>query len=193
MSNEQHPAPFRRIVTGHDAQGRAVILEDAPPPRVQRIGGPHGPWFFEVWNTRESPARIDAASGEPAEEGIQLSPPVGGTRIRVLEVPPEDASIASLTPDEARAHFAEVGAADAASHKGDGSKHAFMHRTETIDYGIVLQGEITLILDEGETVARAGDIVIQRGTNHGWANRGSVPCRIAFILIDGKYAEELAP
>lgn len=193
MSNEQQPTPFRRIVTGHDAQGRAVILEDAPPPRVQRIGGPHGPWFFEVWNTRETPARIDAASGEPAEEGIQLAPPQGGTRIRVLEVPPEDASVATLSPEEARAHFAEVGAAGASSHTGSGSKHAFMHRTETIDYGIVLQGEITLILDEGETVARAGDIVIQRGTNHGWANRGTVPCRIAFILIDGKYEGALAP
>ena len=98
-----------------------------------------------------------------------------------------------LTPEQARAHFAEVGAAGAASHSGSGSKHAFMHRTETIDYGIVLEGEITLIMDEGETVVRAGDIVIQRGTNHGWANRGNVPCRIAFILIDGRFDAELAP
>ncbi len=186
-------APFRRIVTGHDAQGRAVFLEDAPPPHVARIGGPHGPLFFEVWNTRETPARIDRDTGEPYEAGIQLAPPAGGTRIRVLEVPPEDPSIATLTPEQARAHFAEVGAADAASHAGSGSKHAFMHRTETIDYGIVLAGEITLILDESETVMRAGDIVIQRGTNHGWANRGTVPCRIAFILIDGKYDGDLAP
>lgn len=184
---------FRRIVTGHDAQGRAVILEDAPPPRVARIGGEHGPMFYEIWNTRESPARIDHASGEPSEDGIQLAPPRNGTRIRVLEVPPEDPSIATLNPEQARAHFAEVGAANAASHSGSGSKHAFMHRTETIDYGIVLEGEITLIVDEGETVAYAGDIVIQRGTNHGWANRGKVPCRIAFILIDGKYEGDLAP
>jgi mannose-6-phosphate isomerase-like protein (cupin superfamily) len=193
MSNEELRAPFRRIVTGHDSQGRAVILEDAPPPRVARIGGEHGPLFFEVWNTRETPARIDRASGEPPEDGIQLAPPKNGTRIRVLEVPPEDPSIAKLTPEQARAHFAEVGAADSASHSGRGSKHAFMHRTETIDYGIVLEGEITLIMDEGETVVRAGDIVIQRGTNHGWANRGQVPCRIAFILIDGRFDAELAP
>lgn len=185
--------PFRRVVTGHDKQGRAVILEDGPPPRVQRIGGEHGPLFFEVWNTRETPARIDAASGEPREEGIQLAPPKNGTRIRVLEIPPEDPSIAKLTPEEARAHFAEVGAAEAASHSARGSKHAFMHRTETVDYGIVLEGELTLIVDIGETVVRAGDIVVQRGTNHGWANRGKVPCRIAFILIDGKYDAELAP
>lgn len=185
--------PFRRIVTGHDAQGRAVILEDGPPPRVARIGGEHGPLFFEVWNTTETPARIEAVAGEPAESGIQLAPPRNGTRIRVLEVPPEDPSIATLSPEQARAHFAEVGAADAASHHGSGSRHPFMHRTETIDYGIVLEGEIVLILDDSETLLRAGDIVVQRGTNHGWANRGSVPCRIAFILIDGEFAGDLAP
>ncbi len=183
--------PFRRIVTGHDAQGRSVILEDAPPPRVARIGGERGPLFYEIWNTRETPARIDRASGEPPEDGIILAPPKNGTRIRVLEVPPEDPSFATITPEQARAHFAEVGAADAASHTGSGSRHPFMHRTETIDYGIVLEGEITLILDEGETVCRAGDIVIQRGTNHGWANRSGKPCRIAFILIDGKFDDDL--
>lgn len=185
-------APFRRIVTGHDSQGRAIIQEDAPPPRVQRIGGEYGPIFYEVWNTRETPAPIDRASGEPPENGIILAPPKGGTRIRVLDIPPEDSRVDALTPEEARAHFAEVGAADASSYTGEGSRHAFMHRTETIDYGIVLEGEITLIVDEGETVVRAGDIVVQRGTNHGWANRSGRNCRIAFILIDGKFTDGLA-
>jgi hypothetical protein len=185
-------APFRRIVTGHDAGGRAVIVEDGPPPRVARIGGELGPLFYEVWNTRETPARIDRDGGEPPEDGITLAPPANGTRIRVLEIPPEDPRVGGLSPDEARAHFAEVGAADAASHTGGGSRHPFMHRTETIDYGIVLAGEITLILDEGETVVRAGDIVVQRGTNHGWANRSGKPCRIAFVLIDGRFDPELA-
>ena len=66
-----------------------------------------------------------------------------------------------------------------------------MHRTETVDYGIVLEGELVLILDEGETVCRPGDIIIQRGTNHGWANRTDRNCRIAFILIDGQFEDEL--
>jgi hypothetical protein len=154
---------------------------------VQRIGGAHGPLFFEVWNTRATPAPIDRASGEPAEEGIQLAPPRGGTRIRVLDIPPDDASFASLTPEQIQAHFAEVGAKEAASGAATGSRHVFMHRTETIDYGIVLEGELTLIMDEGETLLHPGDIVIQRGTNHGWANRSSRHCRIAFILIDGEY------
>jgi hypothetical protein len=180
-------APVRRVVTGHDGQGRAIIQQDGAVPRVQRIGGTHGPLFYEVWNTTATPAPLDAASSEPPEEGIQLVPPKGGTRIRVLDIPPEDASLAALTPEQARAHFAEVGAAAASSHAENGSRHAFMHRTETIDYGIVLEGELTLIMDVGETVVRAGDIIIQRGTNHGWANRSGQHCRIAFVLIDGEY------
>jgi uncharacterized cupin superfamily protein len=67
-----------------------------------------------------------------------------------------------------------------------------MHRTETIDYGIMLEGELTLIMDIGETTIRAGDIVIQRGTNHGWANRSGKACRIAFVLIDGQFTDGLA-
>lgn len=180
-------APFRRIVTGHDSLGRAIIIEDAPPPRVRQIGGQSGPWFYEVWNTRETPALIDRASGEPPEDGIMLVPPKNGTRIRVLDIPPDDAALSDTTTEQARAHFAEVGAAEASSHSGQGSRHAHMHRTETVDYGIVLEGEVTLIVDDGETVVRAGDIVIQRGTNHGWANRSDKNCRIAFILIDGQF------
>lgn len=184
--------PVRRVVTGHDSQGRAIILEDGSVPRTQRVGGETGPLFHEVWNTRATPAPIDAASGEPHEDGISLAPPKNGTRIRILDIPPDDPELANKTPEEARAHFEEIGAADASSHSGEGSRHAHMHRTETIDYGIVLEGELVLIMDEGETTVRPGDIVIQRGTNHGWANRSDKNCRIAFILIDGKFEEGLA-
>jgi mannose-6-phosphate isomerase-like protein (cupin superfamily) len=184
-------APFRRVVTGHDAHGRAIIQEDAPPPRVQRIGGETGPMFYEVWNTRATPAEIDRASGEPAEDGIQLAPPRNGTRIRVLDIPPEGDNLSTMTPEAARAHFAEVGAADASSFADPEARHAYMHRTQTVDYGIVLDGEFTLIVDDGETVVRAGDIIVQRGTNHGWANRSGKNCRIAFVLIDGVYRDGL--
>jgi hypothetical protein len=185
-------APFRRIVTGHDSEGRAIIQEDAPPPRVQRIGGEIGPLFYEVWNTRATPAPIDHASGEPHEDGIVLAPPKNGTRIRVLDIPPEGDRLKDLTPEQARAHFEEIGAGEASSLGKGGAKHAFMHRTETVDYGIVLDGELVLIMDEGETTVRAGDIVIQRGTNHGWANRSDRNCRIAFILIDGQFVDGLS-
>ncbi len=184
--------PIRRIVTGHDAKGRAVIVDDGPPQRIVRVGGEIGPVFHEIWNTRETPAHIDRASGEPPEEGIVLAPPRNGTRIRVLDIPPEDERLSNVSPEQARAHFAEIGAASASSHSTGESRHAFMHRTETIDYGIVLEGEITLILDEDETVVRAGEIVVQRGTNHGWANRSTKNCRIAFILIDGHFDPDVA-
>ena len=180
----------RRIVTGHDAAGRAIIESDAPPTRVQVLSG-NGPTFFEVWNTRETPARIDRGGVEPAELQLTLPPPKNGTRIRVLDIPPETEEMQKVDAATARQHFAEVGAADASTHGGASARHPYMHRTQTIDYGIVLEGEITLIVDEGETVVRAGDIVVQRGTNHGWANRSGRNCRIAFILIDGQFTDGL--
>jgi len=183
--------PVRRVVTGHDATGRAIIQEDGAPPRVQQVGGAIGPMFHEVWNTQSTPAFIDAASGEPAEAGIVLAPPKHGTRIRVLDIPPEGDGIRNMTVEEAAAHFAEIGAGHASNAAKEGARHALMHRTETIDYGIVIEGELVLIMDEGETTVYPGDIVIQRGTNHGWANRSDKNCRIVFVLIDGEFAPEL--
>ena len=186
-SNEK---TFRRIVTGHDEQGRAVIQSDSAPERVKTLAG-GGPTFYEIWNTRETPARIDRASVEPAEDGIILAPPANGTRIRILDIPPETAESAQIDPARARAHFAEIGAESASTNTG-GARHPHMHRTETVDYGIVLEGEITLLVDIGEVMVRAGDIVVQRGTNHGWSNRSGKTCRIAFILIAGHYVDGLS-
>lgn len=177
---------FRRVVTGHDAQGRAVIVEDGPPTRVFDNLGEKGLVFYEIWNTRETPARIDRASGEPAEPRLTLAPPKGGTRIRVLDIPVDNPATADL-----EAVFDNIGGKDA--HIGaQAGKHASFHRTQSVDYGIVLDGEITLLMDEGETTLHAGDICIQRGTNHGWVNRGTKPCRIAFILLDGVWDQDIA-
>jgi len=181
---------FRRIVTGHDGAGNAIIISDAPPTRAQLVGGSGGPTFFEVWSTRETPTVIDRQSDEPAEDGLVLAPPKGGTRIRVIDFPPEGDAIRKLTETEAAEKFGEMGGSDAARSKA-GAPHPLMHRTQTIDYGIVLEGELTLVVDRGETTIHAGDIVIQRGTNHAWANRSSRNCRVAFVLIDGQFVEGL--
>ncbi|MEE4349245.1 MAG: cupin domain-containing protein [Pacificimonas sp.] len=181
----------RRIVTGHDADGNAVILQDGPPPRVHTYGEARGTTFTELWATAAAPAPIRAGSSEPEDGPPVLPPPANGTRIRIVDFPPEDDS-ASVSPKEAKALFAEMGAGEASRHSGTNTRHAFMHRTESIDYGIVLDGEITLIMDIGETTVRAGDIVIQRGTNHGWANRSGKPCRVCFVLIDGVFDAKLA-
>lgn len=178
----------RRIVTGHDGDGRSVVQEDGPAPRVVTLGGASGTTFHEIWNTRSTPAPIDRASGEPPEPGISLLPPANGTRIRILDIPPDDGSVAALPRDAVRALFEAIGAGHTLP---DDPPHPLMHRTETIDYGIVLEGELVLILDGGETVVRAGDVVVQRGTSHAWANRSGANARIAFILVDGSFEAEL--
>jgi hypothetical protein len=182
---------IRRIVTGHDDQGKSVILSDGPAPRVFTLDG-RGSAFVELWTTRATPAPIDRASGEPPEAGIHLRPPANGTRLRVVDFPPEDEGVlAQLTPEAVRAAFTALNAADAIPEGP--SPHPLMHCHETVDYGLVLDGELVLILDGSETLLRAGDVVIQRGTSHAWANRSGRPARMAFILIDGAYEPELKP
>jgi hypothetical protein len=179
----------RRVVTGHDAAGRSIIQEDGRPPRVVTLGGESGTTFHELWSTSAAPAPIDRASGEPPEPGIALLPPANGTRIRILDVPPDDGTLAALPREAVRALFEAIGAGHALA---EDPPHPLMHRTETIDYGIMLEGELVLILDEGETIVRAGDVIVQRGTSHAWANRSGASARIAFVLIDGRFEEDLA-
>jgi mannose-6-phosphate isomerase-like protein (cupin superfamily) len=176
---------FRRIVTGHTPDNRAVIASDGPPSRIYDALGEKGLVFYEVWNTPTTPARIDRDDAEPVEDRLTLAPPVNGTRIRVLDIPPDKPGTDFDTV------FDSIGGK--AAHVDEANRrHASFHRTRSIDYGIVLSGEITLLVDEGEVTARAGDIVIQRGTNHGWINRTDHSCRIAFILIDGVFEDGLA-
>jgi len=182
------PAQVRRIVTGHDREGRSIVQEDGPPARVVTLGGESGTIFQEIWNTRGSPAPIDRASGEPAEPGIKLLPPAGGTRIRILDIPPDDGTVAALPREAVRALFEAIGAGHALA---EDPPHPLMHRTETVDYGIVLEGEVVLILDDSETIVRAGEIVVQRGTSHAWANRSSSNARIVFVLVDGRFEDGL--
>jgi mannose-6-phosphate isomerase-like protein (cupin superfamily) len=180
--------PVRRIVTGHDPKGRSIVQEDGPPARVATLGGDSGTTFHEIWNTRSTPAPIDRASGEPAEPGISLLPPPGGTRIRILDIPPDDGTLAALPREAVRGLFEAIGAGHALA---EDPPRPLMHRTETVDYGIVLEGELVLILDDSEAVVRAGDIVVQRGTSHAWANRSTSNARIAFVLIDGRFEQGL--
>jgi mannose-6-phosphate isomerase-like protein (cupin superfamily) len=186
----QQQKTFRRVVTGHNTDGKAIIISDAPPVHIQLVGGPGGPTFFEVWHTLETPALIYARPDEGTETGLVLPPPKNGTRLRVIEFPPEGEEIRKLTGADAAAKFKSMGD-EKASTSTEGAPHPLMHRTKTVDYGIVLEGEITLILDRGETTITAGDIIIQSGTNHAWANRSGKICRMAFILIDGEFTSEI--
>ncbi len=144
-------SPVRRVVTGHDADGRAVIALDGPPSTSVAIEVVPGTVFHELWATATVPAQIDSG-GDPTLGALQLAPPVGGTRIRIVDIPPDSVQNA-LTPEQAAAAFAAIGASHA--HGLDGP-HALMHRTETVDYGIVLSGEVWLVVDDRRDAARAG-------------------------------------
>jgi hypothetical protein len=173
--------PVRRVVTGHDGAGRAVIASDGAVPPVAIAAVP-GTFFHEIWATPSLPAAIDDGV-DPTGGPLRLAPPAGGTRIRIVDIPPDAVQLA-VSAEEAAAAFAEM---DAPHAHGSG-RHALMHRTETVDYGIVLHGEVWLVVDEGETRLGPGDVVVQRGTNHAWSNRTDQPARMAFVLVDGTLA-----
>lgn len=162
MTSMQSP---RRVVTGHDPSGRSVVLTDGPVP-VRRDLPASGVAFYEVWCTDEMPAPIAATEpDEPTRRTLRVPPGPNGTKIRINEFAP--------------------------GHLDERGLQSPVHRTETIDYGIVLDGEIHLVLDDSEVKLTAGDIVVQRGTDHAWANRSDRPCKVAFILIDGEFTAGL--
>ena len=183
--------PVRRVVTGHDAGGRAVVLEDGAPPVVIRSPLQPGLAFHEVWNTHEMPMPITAGFDEPTPKHSGTAPPKGGTVIRIVDLPPEGPNGPEFDREQARTLFSAVGLAENADRHKAG-RHPLMHRTESIDYGIVLSGEIVLLLDDTEVQLKQGDVVVQRGTNHAWTNRTDRICRMAFILTDGCFEPELA-
>ena len=188
MSNKQ-PVGIRRIVTGHDENGKAVVIADGPTPGVKTTPNRPGVIFHNMWTTTTAPARFDEPK-EATSVDLPLPPPSSGTTFRLIEFPPE-AQVEQVDDETAKKAFQEYGADGALQHgeaEEDHSKnkHAFMHRTETVDYAICLSGEMTMLLDDSEVVMKPGDVMIQRGTNHAWANRGSEYCTMAFVLIDGE-------
>ena len=136
----------------------------------------------ELWKTHQTPVDLGTRNDAPEEGPLSLTPPPRGSVFRIAEFPPEPDEGTRL--EDAAAMFEKMGAGLASGGKTD-ARSALMHCTDTMDYGIVLEGEITMLVDDGAVVLRAGDVVIQRGSNHGWVNRSGRYCRMAFVLIDG--------
>ena len=181
---------IRRVVTGHDQNGKAVVLSDGLAPAVKTNPLRPGHRSTDIWKTNASPAPITAVEADPTLGARTIHPAPGGTVIRIAEIMPESDELRNLTPEGARAVFAAMGN-EAASTFGRGGRHPMMHRTETIDYAVVLEGELTMLLDDEDVVLKAGDVLIQRGTNHAWSNRSGKPVRILYVLIDGEFDAEL--
>ena len=169
----------RRVVTGHDAKGRSVVLMDGESPYSFFLEKAGGLQLTELWETRSSPADNSGAK-DAADHERRIEPVDGGTVFRIIEYPPDSVRLKTLDPDS---FFPEMGARAAGKAQ---RRHPGMHQTRTIDYCVVLSGEIYAVLDEGEVLLRAGDCLVQRGTNHAWSNRSNAACLVAFILVDAR-------
>ncbi|MEK9683639.1 MAG: cupin domain-containing protein [Rhodospirillaceae bacterium] len=186
--SEKKPVGIRRIVTGHDENGKAIIIADGPTPGVKTTPNRPGVIFHNMWTTTSAPARYDEPT-EATSVDLPLPPPKNGTTFRLIEFPPES-QVEQVDEETAKKAFQEYGADGALQHGDDDdsnakNRHSFMHRTETVDYAICLSGEMTMLLDDSEVIMKPGDVMIQRGTNHAWANKGTEYCTMAFVLIDG--------
>jgi hypothetical protein len=171
---------MRRVVTGHNAQGRSVLVMDGPSPHVLELAGMPGLALTNLWVTDGAPAD-NSGQADGAARPVVLEPPPSGTIFRVVDFPPDRDVMGKM--DRAKA-FSAMGAHGAMDPSA--SRHPGMHNTHTVDYALVLDGEIWALMDEGETLLKAGDCLIQRGTNHAWSNRSDRACRVAFILIDAQ-------
>ena len=145
----------------------------------------------EIRRTGAAPVPIAAEEPDPTLGPREIRPGPQGTVFRISEVAPESGAIGNLTPEKAREIFRAAGA-EAASTYGRGGRHPLRHRTETVDYAVVLDGEIYLVLDDTEVKLASGDVVIQRGTNHAWSIRSGKPVRMLYVLIDGSFDPGLA-
>ena len=153
----------RRVVTGHDRTGKSVVLSDGPPPQHHPMHGPEvGADFFEIWNSTRPVPVLSAQEREPNERAFTIMPG-SGHLLRIIEIYPPS----------------------------QGGKRTVMHRTRTLDYVVVIEGEIMLVLDDSEVTLRAGDVVVQRGTDHAWENRSDAVARAAFFHIDAEFSTEL--
>jgi naringenin degradation protein FdeH len=197
--------PIRRVVTGHDAAGRSVFVMDGPAPHVY-CRSPGSAIVTELWETRAAPAD-NRGNAEVTDRAFRLAPPKNGSVFRIIEYPPDSQRLAALASEASgqrgnsivRSHSAsedareraddtrpEPGSSAGAAFDRGAPRHPGFHKTSSVDYAIVLAGEIYALMDEGEVLLKQGDVLVQRGTNHAWSNRSDAPAYLAFVLVDAE-------
>jgi mannose-6-phosphate isomerase-like protein (cupin superfamily) len=164
---------IRRVVTGHDRNGKAVVLSDWSCPKVIHFSA--GQDSTHVWLNERTPAEF--SDDDPTSRYAALPPPAKGAAFRIVEFPPTTPErIAQLTRTDV---FADEHVTPGAQARA----HPMMHRTESIDYVVIMSGEIDMLMDDSEVHMKAGDVMVQQGTNHAWVNRSGKPCIVAFAMI----------
>ena len=170
----------RRVITGHNAEGRSVVLSDGLPPQCG-VDPEVGVGVAELWATDEFPASNEGRE-EAVPDPLPIAPGARGTVFRIVDFPPEQGELPDT--EAVQTFLRQQGAVTPAN-----PRHPGMHKTHTVDYAIILSGRIDLLLDQQKVTLQAGDAVVQRGTFHAWANPYAQPCQVAFILV----AAEPAP
>ncbi|MEY1556466.1 cupin domain-containing protein [Yoonia sp. R2331] len=171
------PLQFKRVVTANSEDGRSYILHDGPPSQIAEQPG-RALTFYELWET-DGPLASNAGTEDAGARPITHHPPEGGTRFRIVELLPDDVQRAEAVDDD----FAAISAPDI---QVEGAQDPTMHRNETVDYNIILSGEVIAVTDDAETLLKAGDVLIQRGTAHTWHNRSNAPCVFASVMVSAK-------
>jgi len=184
MSETEAVKAVRRIVTIDDEDGRSKAIHDGPSPDVRTDPARPGYSSTRIWITDRTPARIKGVR-ETVTGAHALEPPPGGSVCRVVTFPPDESYRGKVSVREVQAFFDAMRSPGASTYRPD-APHPYMQKTRTLDFCLILEGEITLVLDTAEVALRAGDTVVQRGTNHAWSNRSSKPCVIAFSSHDAR-------
>jgi len=179
------PKPVRRIVAGNDEKGKAVVLSDGPSPDVRTDPARPGFSSTRLWVTDRTPARTKGIR-ETLDIPHTIEPPRDGSVCRIVTFPPDAWFIKDVKASNVRSYFESMGSPNASTYTAD-VPHPYMEKTRTLDFCYILEGEITLVLDAEEVHLKAGDTLIQRGTNHAWSNRSENPCTIIFCQHDGTF------
>jgi hypothetical protein len=178
-----HTDPVRRIVTIDDNDGKSVAIADGPSPDVRTDPARPGFRATRIWVTGDAPVTI-ADYRDMALSPHRLEPPPHGSVCRVVTIPPDAAWAGKVGSAEVAAYFSAMGSPGASTYSAK-APHPYMQKTRTLDLCLILDGEVTLVLDKEEVHLKAGDTVVQRGTSHAWSNRSNRPCTIAISSHDG--------
>jgi len=177
------PKPVRRIVTKDGKDGKSRAIADGPVESVATDAARPGYSSSRVWLTDRTPAGSEDIRDRLARSPHGITPPSGGSLCRIVTIPPDDSWRGKVGEAEVRAHFEAIGAPGASRYSA-GAPHPYLQQTRTLDFCLILEGEVTLVLDTEEVHLKAGDTVVQRGTRHAWRNRSDRNCVIAFSIHD---------
>ena len=171
---------IRRVITGHDPNGSAIVVSDGRPSRIVEFNSVNGLSVTLLWETKRDGV-ISNGDSDPSASARSFVPEMGGANLMLVVLPPKSArEYPDFDPEVAAKEYHEKLPGLAESHEPGGTG---MHKTETVDYAVVLDGEVHLELDLETVKLVKHDVVIQNGTRHAWRNKSDLPAKMLFVLL----------